>query len=65
MKFNHSHIAGRTAHINPVVDQAFPRHGAFLSVRQDNRPFYSAMKHDMPEAIQFLKIQGYIIPTGF
>lgn len=65
MQFQHAHIAGRTAIITPVVEAAFPRHGAFLSTRQDGRPFYSAMMRDMPDAVQYLRQRGYIIPPGF
>jgi len=65
MQFQHTRIAGRTAHITPMVEAAFPRHGAFLSTRQDGRPFYSTMMHDMPQAVQWLRQQGYIVPPGF
>ena len=64
MQFHHSHLAGRTATILPMVDQSYPRHGAFLSIRQDGRAIYSAVQHDMPEAVQYLRIHGYIVPVG-
>lgn len=65
MQFQHARIAGRTAIITPMVEAAFPRHGAFLSTRQDGRPFYSVMMHDMPQAVLYLRRIGYIIPAGF
>ena len=65
MLFNHSHIAGRTAKVEPMIDSSYPRHGAFMSIRQDGKPFYSSVMHDMPQAVLFLRRQGYIIPAGF
>ena len=67
MKLDHLRIKGQSLIIEPLQDKNFPRHSAYMSVRQDWKeiPLYSAMMKSQDAAIAYAKSFGYNVPVGF
>ena len=67
MKLQHLRIAGQSIVIEPLQDKNFPRHSAYLAVRQDWKsiPLYCAMFKSQAKAIEYAKSFGYNVPIGF
>lgn len=66
MKFQHNFITGKTCSIEPLYDKNFPRHGAFLTIRQEGKrePIYMKMLTSFSEGITYCKHYGYEVPIG-
>lgn len=65
MLLKHSFQPDQVLVIEPLQDKNFPRHSAFMSVRNKDRAIYSAIMDTQAHAIEYAKRFGYIVPFGF